>query len=412
MKQRHFSIIILTLIFSVLMSMQALSMTAYAVAPKGSQIVGMLVNPGDTAIHEVQINHALYPEAVLYAISYGGTGNATIRVYDENDSLVTGIVLRNKLDDNIMNNVTFPKGASYIRSTEATTKKYKITVETDTGDAGYRMTIGTMDTYVENYGGRDNATTVTKNKSPAAAYYAPVFFRSRQTLLNNDGDWYRYIADGYTYITARINNKNCLAFDVYDAENNTKICSTNSKDRGIETREDSSYQGYVQKGLELENGKEYLIRFYSTSYISDTDDTYGISIGYPFITNYKYNSHAQKFYVPANTTKTYYIDIPDSDVPASARANSTTSVLFTTGSSSGDACVKSCKITAPNGYTFFTNGGRYQRFEEPSIADYLTDPSHVPIRGRWEVTIRTSKANTFSFKICNYCSIILGNDGN
>lgn len=385
----------------------------YAATEETPIIVGGLSNPGDTATYEVQIDHALYPEAILYAFTYGAAGNATIRVYDENNSLVTGIVLRNKLDDNVMNTILAPKGAVYIRNSDAATIKYKVTVETETGDVGYAMKIGTMDTFVEDYGGRNNVTTVAKNTSPKAAYDTPAFFRSPQMLLNNDGDWFRYTADGYTYITARIDNKDCLAFEVYDATNNTLVYRTNSKDRGIETYADSTYQGHVQKGLELEKGKDYLIRFYTTSYISTTkpSDTYAISIGYPFITSYKLDCPSQQFYVPANTTKTFYIDVSDPNIPSSARANCQTTVRFTAGSSLNNTYVKSCQITAPNGYTFYTSGGLYHGFENPSTANYLTDSNHVPIRGTWKVTIRTSKAFTFYFRISQYCAIILGNDG-
>lgn len=36
-------------------------------------------------------------------------------------------------------------------------------------------------------------------------------------MLLNEGEWFRYTADGYTYITVTGDDLDDLAFDVYDA---------------------------------------------------------------------------------------------------------------------------------------------------------------------------------------------------
>lgn len=287
-------------------------------------------------------------------------------------------------------------------------------METKTGNVSYAMKVGTMDTYVEDCGGPNNVTTVAKNIPPEAAAIKTVYFIRPQMLLN-DGEWFRYKADGYTYITARISKHDNLAFDVYDAADNSLVYRTTAGDKGIEVKDASSYMGYVQKGLELENGKEYLIKFYSTSHIAATgpSEPYYISIGYPFLTTQKFNYTPRTFYVPANTTKTFYINVTDTSIPKSARIGQNTAVHFTSNSSANNAYVTSCSITAPNGFTFtLLNGSKYGGFVQPSPVNYLSDPRHVPVHGTWKVTIRTSKSLNFKFYFSGYYDIIMGKDGN
>lgn len=415
MKLKQNKIVSLVIALSLMVCMCTLPMPARATAPEMPMITGSLANPGDTATYDLQIDHALYPEAILCGFTYGeGTGNAIIWVYDENDAVVAGISLVNRLDDKRANTVTSPKGSARIKSSDAVTKNYKIIVETETGDVGYAMNVGTMDTYAEICGGPNNAATVAKNIPPEAAYIKTVYFGRPQMMLN-DGEWYRYKADGYTYITARIPQHDTLAFDVYDAVDNSLVYRTTAGDRGIEVQSASLYTGYVQKGLELENGKDYLIKFYSTSHIATTalSDHYYVSIGYPFLTDQKFSYTAHKYYVPANTTKTFYINVTDTAIPKSARLGGNSAVHFTAGSSLNDAYVTSCKITAPNGFTFtLLNGSKRGGFVQPSPVNYLSDPNHVPVHGTWKVTIRTSKSLDFKFYFTGYYDIIMGKDGN
>ena len=415
MKLKQFRMTSLILALSLAICMHLLPTPTYAATLEDSMVVGSLTNPGDTATYDLQIDHALYPEAILHVFAYGeGTGNAIIKVYNEEGALVTGTLLRNKLDDKVANTIMAPKGAAYIRSSSATTKNYRITVETGTGNVSYAMKVGTMDTYVEDCGGPNNVTTVAKNIPPEAAAIKTVYFIRPQMLLN-DGEWFRYKADGYTYITARISKHDNLAFDVYDAADNSLVYRTTAGDKGIEVKDASSYMGYVQKGLELENGKEYLIKFYSTSHIAATgpSEPYYISIGYPFLTTQKFNYTPRTFYVPANTTKTFYINVTDTSIPKSARIGQNTAVHFTSNSSANNAYVTSCSITAPNGFTFtLLNGSKYGGFVQPSPVNYLSDPRHVPVHGTWKVTIRTSKSLNFKFYFSGYYDIIMGKDGN
>lgn len=66
------------------------------------------------------------------------------------------------------------------------------------------------------YGGPDHAATITKNIPPKANYTHQAYYRGACMLLN-EGEWFRYTADGYTYITVTGDDLDDLAFDVYDA---------------------------------------------------------------------------------------------------------------------------------------------------------------------------------------------------
>ncbi|MDE6954398.1 MAG: hypothetical protein K2P18_01345 [Oscillospiraceae bacterium] len=415
MKFKQNKIASLVIALSLLVCMYTLPMPAQANAPETPMITGSLANPGDTATYDLEIDHALYPEVILHGFAYGeGTGNAIIRVYDEDGTRITGISLMNTLNDKIANTVTSPKGSARIKSSSAITKNYRITVETETGDVSYAMNVGTMDTYAKDCAGPNNVTTVAKNIPPEAAYIKTVYFGRPQMLLN-DGEWFRYKADGYTYITARIPQHDTLAFDVYDAVDNSLVYRTTAEDRGTKVQSTSLYTGYVQKGLELENGKDYLIKFYSTSHIATTNlsDHYYISIGYPFLTTQKFRYTAHKYYVPANTTKIIYINVTDPAIPKSARLGGNSAVHFTTDSSLNDAYITSCKMTAPNGFTFtLLNGSKRGGFVQPSPVNYLSDINHVPVHGTWKVTIRTSKSLNLEFYFTGYYDIIMGKDGN
>jgi len=353
---------------------------------------------------------------MLYAFTQGLPGNVNIIVYDENEKVVNGIYLRGFIDG--ATNFTCPKTGCSIKSDEATVKKYKIEVTAKTNNVTYALSVGTVDELAENLGGIANVTSVPKNiPSNEVAGYKTASFRSFQGLLDGEGDWYHYVADGYTYITARAQGFDDFAFDVFDPETGAIVYGTDSGDTGRDVRSTNPYiyTGYVQKGLDLEAGKEYFIKFYSTSTspAQNATDVYYIHMGLPDLTSQKLQYNAPKsFYVPANRTVTFNIEVPDDKFLPSARAGSTTNVIFSSDSSMNNTYVESCKIVTPNGMTVTPTNGRFSKFEEPSSLNYLKDTNHVPIAGTWKVTIRTSKSLYFDFALTGYCDIILGKSGN
>ncbi len=381
-------------------------------------LIDGLEKAGDTMDYEMEIDHSLYPEAILYAFSYGVPGNATIRVYDENEKLVSGIYLQGYLNDRSANTHFSPKGRCGIKSTESTIKKYKVTVTAETDNVIYAMNVGTRDTMAEHFGGIDNTTAIAKNiPSKAAEGSKTADFAGYQTLLDGEGEWFYYVADGYTYITARASMRTGLAFEVYDAETGTRVYQSRSEDTGKKDNSVSSYSyvGYVQRGLNLEPGRDYFIRFYSTldTPVTDSSARYYIHIGLPCLTtqDVKYNAQ-QSFYVPANRTVTFTINVPKDTFLPSTRANAMTAVYFSANSSMENAYVDSCTITTPNGQKVTPLNGRYSHFETPSSINYLTDENHVPLTGNWKVTIRTSKSLYFQFALGGSSEIILGESGN
>ena len=384
----------------------------------GPMLVDGLVNIGDTKTYEMEIDHALFPEAMLYAFTQGLPGNVNIMVYDENEKLVSGMYLRGYIDVNSLATFSSPKNRCSIKSDEAIVKQYKVVVTAETNNVTYAMSVGTKDELAENFGGVANVTSVPKNiPSNAVSGFKIASFRSYLDLLDGEGDWYHYVADGYTYITARASKTENLAFTVYDPETTEVVYSTRSTDKGIDVRSTNPYiyEAYVQKGLNLEAGKDYFIKFYSTSAlpVNPTDPYYYIHMGLPCLTSQEIRYNAPKsFYVPANRIITFNIEVPKGTFLPSARACKLADVVFSANSSMDNTYVESCKIVTPNGITVTPTNGRFSKFEEPSSLDYLENKDHVPLEGTWKVTIRTSKSLYFNFRLSGYCDIIQGNSGN
>ena len=423
----------LSFMLAVIFCISALTVPAYAAdsepdlslpaksvsrASDGPMLTDGLVNIGDTATYELEIDHALYPEAMLYAFTQGLPGNVTIKVYDENEKVVSGMYLHGFINVNRAEVHSCPKNRCSIKSDEAIVKQYKIVVTAETNNVTYAMSVGTRDELVENFGGIANVTSVPKNiPSNVVAGYKMASITSYLDLLGGEGDWYHYVADGYTYITATATKTENLAFIVYDPETTEIVYRSGSGDKGIEVRSTHPYiyTAYVQKGLNLEAGKDYFIKFYSTSTLPDnpTDPHYYIHMGLPCLTTQKiYYEAPQSFYVPANRLVTFNIEVPKGTFLPSARACALTDVLFTSDSSMNNTYVESCKIVTPNGITVTPTNGRFSKFEEPSSLDYLENKNHIPLEGTWKVTIRTSKSLYFNFGLRGYCDIIQGKSGN
>ena len=414
---------VISLILSLTLCMTMLNMPGIAsssqenpITPRDApMVVGELANPGDKVTYDLQVDHALYPKAVLYGFISEGTGNITIQVFNEDGSRKSGMWLRTKLYDNSTEYILAPRGACYVRSSEAVIKNYTIEVETDTGDVCFALNIGTIDDYAKYYGGFDNVAKMPKNVPSKANLTTSVYYNGAQMVLN-EGEGFRYTADGYTYVTVWVENHDNLAFDIYDASTLELVYQSTASDCGIEQRNGTTqYYGYVQKGLELENGKEYLIKVYSRVHISttSTNDRYFFSVGLPYISRHKMEYYPTKaYYVPANSMRTFYINVTDTTIPNSARASVGTGVYFSTGKGTESIYITSCKITAPNGQTFTLNNGYYTKFEQTSPINYFENINHVPIKGTWKVTVKTSKSLNLYFKIIGYCDYIMGYEGN
>lgn len=378
---------------------------------------GYLPTADDVLTHTVVIDHSVNPDVVMYAYSHGATGDATILVTDENGNSVTGVRLLGKSYDSY-GSTFVPKWYCTISDTSGATKTYTITATTSTGDAGYRINFGTEDTAADDFGGIENVTTVAKNipAESVAAIGKSSHFRGCQALLGVDankdgGEWFRYTADGYTYITASITNVDNLAFAIYEADTERLVYDTKPTDIVTMTHSTTLYESYVQYGVELDAGRDYLIQFYSNSAIApdSLEDFYNIFIGLPSFNSQKISLKSTSTYtVPANTTKTYRFNVTaGGNTPT---AGNQTKVSFSTSSVADNAYITSCIITAPNGYSFPALNGSYSSFDNPDVINYLTNPNNVPINGTWTVSIRTSKAlSGLSFKISGYTRVIMGN---
>lgn len=380
---------------------------------------GYLATVDDTETYTFTVDHSVDPEIVLYAYAVGATGDGIIRVTDESGANAAGIMLRGTSSDTY-GTAYVPKSFDTISDTTGAVKNYTITVTTSTGNFGYQINVGTIDTMAEDFGGRENVATVAKNTpaSNTAAIGSSAHFKGYMALLSNGGEWFRYTADGYTYITASITNYNNLSFEVWldDPVTPVRIYQTSSDDRVIERHSSTLYEGHVQYGVELVPGQDYLIHVYSPSTVipDDPADFYNIYLGLPSYTSLKTSFVSDTTYsIPAYTTQTFRIPVEilsDNAQPNSLMAGSQTKVSFTTSSSTNNSYISSCIITAPNGYSFSALKGSYNSFDNPDVVNYFTNPNNVQINGTWTVSIRSTKAlSGLSLKISGYVREIVGN---
>ena len=373
-------------------------------------ITGYLPEPGDTIEYTFSIDHSVYPEFVLYAFTQFFTGDTRLMVYDESGKWVRGVELTNIAKEDKFDGIYSPKDFTQIKNTSGEEVNYTLVASTTTGNAGYSFYLGTIDDFIPLYGG-DNFATVEKNIPPqdVAEIGMTRHFKGSQMLLNT-GEWFHYVADGYTYITAEISKHDTLSFAVIDADTLDIVYVTNEKDRGIKQESETLYSGYVQQGLNLEAGKSYLIKFFTTSPITpkSVTDYYNIYIGLPATTSEKISYKSPSSYsVPAYTTRTFTFNV--SGLPDTGRLYSSTVVGFTTSSSLDNSYITNCTITAPNGYTFPTVHGSKTSFAEVDVTDYFGNPNNTPLNGKWTVTITSSKSlSGLTFKIGGWARTILG----
>lgn len=373
----------------------------------GPMITCILPTTTDYGVYEVEIDHSILPEVVLYAFCYCATGDADVVVTNSNGSQVAKTSLVNRSVDTMAR--YWPKWLTYIKG--AGVKTYTITITTTTGNAICAVNLGTRETLAECFGGIENFTTVGKNvpSEKVAAVEMMSSFPAQSALLNT-GEWFHYTADGDTFITATLEDHENLGFFVVDAETGNKIFETTDEDCGRTDVQATSYLGYVTAGLSLEAGKDYFICFYSTTPVKEEWDRYYlVYIGVPFIYSEKIDYVSPTSYsVPAATTKTFKIRV-DNKFPSSAVAEGKTTVAFNTPKSVNNVSITSLIITAPNGKSYVAAPlGRCDDFH-CDITNYF---GNTPINGTWTVQIRTSEPlSGLQFKIWGYYTRILGSVG-
>ena len=373
---------------------------------------GELSEAGLTKSYVFEVDHSSFPEILICAYPSGSVDDFKITIFRESDQKSWSARTENEIDEGT---VLIPKQFFRFSNSDGITETYTITITALTSNTYYAFTIGTPDAFENDFGGPYTFATVPKNTpdEEKGARCMTYFMKGHQALLNT-GEWFHYVADGETYITASMLNWNGLAFDVYELEAGELklVYETSSTDRLIMQESSTLYQGFVQKRLDLERGKDYFICFYSTTYrqVESIWDTYNIWIGYPYFLSDTSGYKSATYSIPANTTRTFTFNV--SGVPKSMRADPSTYFQATGNGKYMDTRVSSCTITAPNGYSFTAQFGYKSGLPYPVIFNYLNNPSNIPINGKWTVKVTTSAAiPDWRFVIYGGTSIV-GNDGN
>lgn len=348
----------------------------------GPNVIVELPNAGDEKTIEMQIDHSVYPEALLYAFTHGGLGDCTITVSNGSSMLI-------KTEASTGSTSYAPKGIIPISGSGGVTN-YTVTVSTKSGDASCALNLTTESTFAETCGGKENYTSIAKN---VGTKYGVTFMAGRLLHLNGEGDWYHYTADGDTYIYTSATRLKDFVITVYDADTVTKIDSTDKEDLETQILSSTLWTGYCEKLFKLESGHDYFIQIQSTSKVSGKSaDTYTVSVGLPKATSIGYNINPTKTYsIPANTAKTFMIDV--SGYPSSARLARGVVISFRPDDSSDYIEISSLRITAPNGKVLTgAKYGEYIHYEDMDFNDYLTSPNNIALNGTWKVTITAKRA--------------------
>lgn len=357
---------------------------------------------GDSKTFTMQIDHSLYPEAWLFIFPYGGIGECTVNVAG-----VGSHTLRTRPATS--STVFDLKGIFTIKGADGV-KDYTVTVSTPEGNAGCGLVLTAKDTFAATCGGEDNAASIRKNE---ATDYGVTYFSGYRPLLTGAGEWFRYTADGETYICARAAEMDDLKVTVYDVNTGEIFADTKPEDREIVQEGGGQWTGYVSKRLALQSGHDYLFQVQSASAKADSATKYYFTAGLPGTINemIKINS-TNSFSLPANTTKTFTFNV--SGYPSSSRLGSYGRICFQTGSVTSNLDITSLKITAPNGKVLVApSQGRYDLSKPIDYNHYLTGSSNIPLNGTWTVTIRSRAAlSGLKFKIESEVEHIPGKDGN
>lgn len=372
---------------------------------EGRTVYGTLPNIGDTA--QFTIETAL-PEVTLYAFCRGATGDVRIQVLEENKVIKTLKLFNRSIG---YCSTYWPKIYGTIENPTGESKTYTVKMSTETGNASFAITVGTRDTFIEDYGGGNYATAAKNIPSDLVADTEDVGWFPGASALLNSGEVFHYVADGFTYITVHNSDDYILAFIVYDIEADQVIYNTTLDDCVVEPLGEGVRVSYVEKGLDLVPGKEYLISIYSVLTITpDLDDFYGIRIGLPtLILKEITNGTTSAYSIPANKMTHFTFDI--SGFPESARAGMTMIVAFNTANTVRDLSINYCVITDPHGNKFIPETrGRYTKFKVDPI-DFW-GRHNTPLNGRWTVDIKSSESlSGLKFRMLYNYMRIAGPDG-
>ena len=357
---------------------------------EGSKVSGYLEHEGDTEEYQVEVDHSVYPEITVYAYTSGKyPGNVNIKVGGGGSIYLTA-------SNENTSTISLPKGYTNISNSSGEKKTYTITAEAYTDRVGYTISVGTPDDFATHLGGPENAATVTRNLQGITDSSQNIYASS--TLLNGNGDWYRYTpTEDATYVASFISGEHTTEFQILDAETYEPLYHSNiAEDRYLKIAEPFIYT-VMQNRFELEQGKEYLVGFYAPTGITLTEDCerYRVYIGLPRVSgmaSYVY-TYPQSYTVSANRKTTFNIDV--TGLPETYRLKKTASIQFSSGSYTTDAYIDSCKITAPNGMRFDVPKGRLPNIDSPvDLLDFLNNKQNIPLNGRWVVEIQTRKTLT------------------
>lgn len=377
--------------------------------PKTLEFSGVFNRPNEKHTYKIEIDHSLYPDINLYGFLPDKLGSVDIHLYDEAGKEVEKIFLRTRSGSS----VDFPKYYKTINNTTGGIVTYTLEVSSTTGNVDYIVKIGTPNNFIKDFGGKNNISVVEKNypyneesESLCIANYIYGY-----TSLLNEGEWYKYTADGETYISAEIHNNKGLRFDIYDAKTGSLIYQSTGADVKEITKKIPATYYALQKKIDTTARKEYLIRFYSsTSYTNPTDEKYCIFIGLPYVLLKKMSvSSKTTFSLPARTRKTFTFNV--SSFPKSARTDKLTKVTFLPSVYDDRDYITDFEIEAPNGNVFYGKNGTFSDFPQTTLESYLDNPKNTPLNGTWRVTIRSSKAiSGLTFKISGLVNILAGDE--
>ncbi len=369
-----------------------------------NRITFELPNPGDQKTFRIQIDHALYPNARIYVFPYGGQGDCTIRI---SGAAYTGTKTLN----------TKPAAGTIVFDTKTVFKiagdgaeEYAVSVSTSEGNAAYALILTTEEDFVDMCGGKGNAVSIRKNQ---ATEYGVSYFGGLRRLLAGDGEWFRYTADGDTYIHASAAEIDDLTIAVYDADTGLQKCITGADDRETVQEEYGQWTGYVSKKVELQPGHDYYFQVKSESAKKDSEYVYLFSAGLPRTVYDMIEVRSSKtFSIPANTTKTFSFEV--SGYPKSSRLGGYGRICFQTGSVVNNLDITSLQITAPNGRVLTApSQGQYNLSTPIDYDNYLTSRNNIPLNGTWKVSIRSKTAlSGLYFRIKAQVDHIPGKDGN
>lgn len=371
-----------------------------------NRIIFELPNPGDKKTFRIQIDHTLYPDARICIFPYGGFGDCTIGISEATAADVRTIRTKPNSGSTAydMKTVFEMQGADGV-------KEHRVSVSTVEGNAVCAMVLATKETFADVYGDWRCAATVRKNQSTE---FGVTFGSGWQRLLNGKGEWFRYTADGDTYIHASCSKMDDLRISVYDIDNTEEaIYWTDADDRETVQEGNGEWTGYVSKKVALEPGHDYYFQVQADSDKRDSPYKYLFSVGLPRTVYDMIEVRSSKtFSIPANTTKTFSFEV--SGYPKSSRLGGYGRICFQTGSVVNNLDITSLQITAPNGRVLTApSQGQYNLSTPIDYDNYLTSRNNIPLNGTWKVSIRSKTAlSGLYFRIKAQVDHIPGKDGN